>query len=344
MTDLMTFEPRRILVCQLRQIGDVLLTTPSIRLLRQRYPKAILDVFTEKKCLPVLEHNPHINTVWTVDKKLLPTLAQEIAFYRQVARQADLVVDFQQLPRCRCVTFLSRAKVRLSYFPPWYNRFLYTHWTTLSGGYSAKHRASLLAPLGITWNGEAPEIFLRAEETAWAQDFLDAHGLQAGAFITVDPTHRRLTRQWPARHYGTMLAQVHAARPDLRFLLLFGPGERDAAAQVLEYCPTPQAVVLPREMIGLRQMAALQSLARLHVGNCSGPRHFAVAVGCPSLTILGATSGAWRFPSSRHHDIFMDLPCRPCNRNSCVRKDLACLEGLAPELVSQRVLELIEPI
>ncbi|PKN39641.1 MAG: glycosyltransferase family 9 protein, partial [Deltaproteobacteria bacterium HGW-Deltaproteobacteria-20] len=40
MTNLATFEPKRILVCQLRQIGDVLLTTPSIRLLKERYPNA----------------------------------------------------------------------------------------------------------------------------------------------------------------------------------------------------------------------------------------------------------------------------------------------------------------
>ena len=340
----MTFAPKRILVCQLRQIGDVLLTTPSIRLLRERYPDAVLDVFTEKKCLPVLEHNPHINTIWALDKKELPTLIHELAFYGRVAHHADLVVDFQQLPRCRLVTLISRAKVRLSYFPPWYNRLLYTHWVTLSGGYSAKHRASMLAPLGITWNGEAPEVFLTKAEKDWAKAFLDEHKLLPGSFLTVDPTHRRITRMWPAWHYGQMLGQVYAARPDIRFLLLFGPGERELAAQVLKYCPTPEAIVLPQEIISLRQMAAVQSLARLHVGNCSGPRHFAVAVGCPSLTILGATSGAWRFPSDKHHDIFTDLACRPCNQNFCARNDMACLEGLAPEIVSHRVLEFLDRV
>jgi heptosyltransferase-3 len=342
MTDLTTSQPKRILVCQLRQIGDVLLTTPSIRLLHERFPHAVIDVFTEKKCLPVLEHNPRLRTVWAVDKKALPTFFHELAFYARVARENyDLVVDFQQLPRCRFVTLMSRAPVRLSFPPPWYNRFLYTHWTKLSGGYSGKHRASMLAPLGITWNGEAPEIFLTEAETAWARNYLTGLGLEPGAFITLDPTHRRSTRLWPARHYGAMIAQVHAVRPDLRFLILFGPGERDMAAEVLTHCPTPAACVLPDEIIGLRQMAAVQSLARLHVGNCSGPRHFAVAAGCPTLTILGATSGAWRFPSAQHHDIHSDLPCRPCNQNTCSRKDHACLEQLAPDAVCQRMLDIL---
>lgn len=131
-------------------------------------------------------------------------------------------MDFQQLPRCRFVTLMNRAPVRLSFPPPWYNRFLYTHWTKLSGGYSAKHRASMLAPLGITWNGEAPEIFLTEAETAWARNYLTGLGLEPGAFITRTRPTAAPPGLWPARHYGAMIAQVHAVRPDLR-LILFGP-------------------------------------------------------------------------------------------------------------------------
>ena len=343
MTDLSSFRPERILVCQLRQIGDVLLTTPSIRLLAERYPQAAIDVFTEKKCLPVLENNPRVRRVWALDRKELPNFLAELRYYARIARENyDLVVDFQQLPRCRFVTLMSRARVRLSYPPPWYNRPLYTHWAKPRHGYSGQYRAGILAPLGIAWNGQAPELFLTEAETDWARDYLAGFGLTPGSFITLDPTHRRATRLWPARHFGAMIDQVHAARPDLPFFILYGPGERDMAAQVTAHCRAARACVLPDEVIGLRQMAAVQSLARLHVGNCSGPRHFAVAVNTPTLTILGATSGGWRFPSEAHQDIFEDLPCRPCNKNTCSRKDFACLENLDPRRVSDRVLEILD--
>lgn len=342
MTDLSTFEPARILVCQLRQIGDVLLATPSIRLLAERFPRAEIDVFTEKKCLPVLEHNPRIHTIWAVDRKQLPTFFHELAFYLRIARRKyDLVVDFQQLPRCRFVTLFSRAKVRLSYPPPWYNRLLYTHTVRPTDGYSGMYRASLLAPLNIHWQGQAPEIFLTDEEKNWAVKFLATQNLAPKEFITLDPTHRRSTRLWPAHHYGRMIATVHAARPDARFFILYGPGEKEMAREVLTHCSTPQACVLPEEVIGLRQMAAVQSLARLHVGNCSAPRHFAVSVGTPTLTVLGATSSGWRFPSADHEDICLDLPCQPCNQNTCARKDHACLENLEPERVATQVLNML---
>lgn len=339
MTTIQSFVPKKILVCQLRQIGDVLLTTPSIRLLKEQFPQATVDIFTEKKCAPVLEYNPFVHKVFAVDKKKLPTLAHEIAFYAQIAREKyDLVVDFQQMPRCRWVVLFSRAQVRLSYPPPWYNRLLYTHTMQPKNGYSAMFRASILTPLGITWTGQAPELFLTTDEKKWAKNYLFKHGLAPGSFVTLDPTHRRKTRLWPARHYGAMVNQVYTQRPDLRFLVLYGPGEKEIALEVARHCLCPSALVIPEEVIGLRQMAAVQSLAKLHVGNCSAPRHFAVAVGCPTLTILGATSSGWRFPSDEHQDIALDLPCRPCNENTCRRNDFACLENLSPEVVASAVL------
>jgi heptosyltransferase-2/heptosyltransferase-3 len=164
-----------------------------------------------------------VRHVWALDKRALPHFFSELAYYARIARENyDLVVDFQQLPRCRFVTLMSRAEVRLSYPPPWYNRLLYTHWTQPAPAYSAEYRVGILAPLGITWDGLPPEIFLTDAEKAWARDYLAGLGLAPGTFITLDPTHRRVTRLWPSRHYGTMIGLVHAARPDLRFLILYG--------------------------------------------------------------------------------------------------------------------------
>lgn len=340
MTDLATFAPKRILICQLRQIGDVLLTTPAIKLLHERYPEARIDIFTEKKCLAVLENNPHIHKVWALDKKKLPTFFHELSFYARISREKyDLVVDFQQLPRCRFVTLFSRAQVRLSYPPPWYNRLLYTHTGTFVPSYSAAYRVSMLAPLGISWHGEAPELFLTDAETKQAATFLQQHDIAPGTLITLDPTHRRTTRLWPAAHYGRMIGLVHKNRPELKFLILYGPGEKEMATEVLRHCPTPNACILPDHIIGLREMAAIQAKALLHVGNCSAPRHFAVAVGCPTLITLGATGGGWRFPSSEHQDIHEDMPCRPCNKNTCSRGDIACLTNLFPERVAEQILQ-----
>ncbi len=336
----------KILVCQLRMIGDVLMATPAIRLLAEKYPQAEIHVLTESKCVPMLENNPHISHIWGIDKKALRTLAHELIFYWKVARQGfDLVVDFQQLPRCRWVVAFSTAHTRLSYPPPWYNRPLYTDWSLPRRGYAAMAKASVLTPLGVEWGGERPELFLRQDERERAEELLRELGLESGdILVSVDPTHRRQARAWPREHWGELLALAGAAESDLKFLLLYGPGEKDAIEHVksvaLQSGLQPERLLLPERILSLREMAACVERAAMHTGNCSAPRHVAVAVGVPSFTVLGATSWAWTFPSPEHAHVARELDCQPCNKNTCpLHPEPRCLTELSPRDVLPRFLE-----
>ncbi len=343
MIDLATFMPRRILVCQLRQLGDVLLATPALELLKRRWPEAELHLFTEKKCLPLLEGNPHLDKVWALDKQKLDNLYREIRWYREVARTGfDLVIDFQQLPRCRWVVAFSGASVRLSYTPPWYLRFLYTHSAPLKAGYAAQTKASILEPFGIIWNGERPRLYLREEERAEAQTLLKELGLHSGQrLVTLDPTHRRETRRWPASCYAEMIRILAGQDPSLRFLPLWGPGEEKDIRELVSACP-PEVMLLPERMLGLREMAACIAEADLHVGNCSAPRHIAVAVDTPTCTVLGSTSATWTFPSPEHRHVSSELPCQPCGRDVCPH--ISCLKNLDPAVVARAAGEMLKTV
>ena len=334
---------RRILVCQLRQIGDVLLATPSVELLGKAYPHAELHFFTEKKCLPMLENNPYVHTVWPVDKKALKNVFQEFSWYRTVAASRfDLVVDFQQLPRCRAVVALSRAKVRLTFPPPWYLRPLYTHWARSEPCYAAAYKAGALAPLGIFWNGERPRLYLSEDERAEGNELMTRMELAPGNFITVDPSHRKRTRRWPSGHYAALIDMLADAMPDMKFLLPYGPGEEQETRQLRARCRNAKRVVVPDVLLSLRQMAACMEHAVLHIGNCSSPRHIAVAMDLPTFTILGATGFGWQFPAPEHKAVrarmFMDMPCQTCNKDTC-SAGLACLVKLTPEIVFPEVME-----
>ena len=324
---------QKILICQLRQIGDVLLTTPGVELLKKRFPDAEIHFFTENKALPVLQNNPYICKIWAIDKKKINNLWQELKFYRQIARENfDLIVDFQQLPRCRWVVLFSRARVKLTYPPPWYNRLLYTHWQKPEPGYAARFKASILKPLGISWQGNRPKIWLKDQELDWAKNYLAEQGVtKKNILITLDPSHKRITRRWPAEHFARLIQLATQKWPNIKFLLLYGPGEKELALTILSLSQAENFCVLPEKMLSLREMAACIAHANLHLGNCSAPRHIAVAVNTPSLTILGATSGAWTYPSQEHEHIQLGLPCQPCNKNTC--PDIKCLKNLKPEAV-----------
>lgn len=337
--------PRAILCCQQRQIGDVLLLTPSIHMLRQRFPQARIDVYTEKKCAPVLVNNPEVGHVWTIDKKLGPFEA--LSFYRRVGKGPDglgydLIIDFQQLPRIRWMLALASCPVKLSFPPPWYNQLFYSHWAPVSGPYAAKCKAGVLInALGLPWENEPPRLYLTDAERARAAELLTQWGVgQNERLITVDATHRRASRCWPAAHYAELMRLAAQARPKLRFLLLYGPGELEVVREVAAQADLGERVIVPGQMLTLREMAAVQQRAALHLGNCSSPRHFALAVGTPTLTLRGSTSSAWTYPGPGHEDLSLGLPCQPCSEGACAL-DLKCLRELTPDMVLPRLLEML---
>lgn len=343
MMDLATFVPEKILVCQLRQIGDVILMTPLLELLKKRYPESAVHVLTEQKCVPVLERNPFLDHIWPVDKNELSSLRKEIAYYRRVAAEGfDLVVDLQQTPRCRWVVFFSHAPVRLTRTPPWYTRWLYTHWTEHRSGYASAIKAAPLEPLGIVWRGERPLLVLSGDEREAARKRLASLGLLPGqTLVAVDPTHRRETRRWPAVHYAKLLELAAAERPNVRFQLLFGPGEESVAAEIASLSSSTTHLLPAGRLLSLREMAACIAEARMLIGNCSAPRHIAVAVGTPTLTVQGATSSGWVFPSPEHGWVASGLACRPCNKNVC-DSGIACLVDLRPEIVLPEFLRRLD--
>jgi heptosyltransferase-2/heptosyltransferase-3 len=133
--------------------------------------------------------------------------------------------------------------------------------------------------------------------------------------------------------------------PEVRFLLPWGPGEKEHILSIRAACAQPELAVAPGSLLSLRQMAACMEQAVLHLGNCSAPRHMAVALDVPSLTILGSTSTDWTFPSPEHTQIrardFMDMPCQHCNLNSCPRS-LRCLTSLTPDLILPVLIKHLE--
>ena len=343
MNDLSTFCPRRILVCQQRQIGDVLLSTPVFELLKRRFPEAELHLFTEKKCEPLLRHNPFLHAFHLIEKK--GGFFRQLAFYREVAALGfDLVIDLQQLPRCRMMTLMSRAPVRLSFPSSIFSRLRYNCLVRPEEGYASQTKVSLLAPLGIHWQGEGPRIYLTEEERRRAREILKDCGFKEGQrLVAIDSTHRRASKRWPAERFAALMRLLAGHDASLRFLLLRGPGEEADIAALQKLCLDAglgqEHLLVPEPLPDIRLSAACLAEAALLVGNCSSPRHMAAALNVPSLIIPGASGTAWRYPSPIHAELRPDLPCQPCSKTEC--NDPQCLLRVTPEDAFALALKLL---
>jgi len=340
MKDLHDLQPRRILICQQRQIGDVLLTTPVFRLLKQRFPKAELHLFTEEKCEPLLRHNPFIDKFHLVSKK--GGFFAQLAFYRKVASCGfDMVLNLQNLPRCRMMTLLSGAPVRLSMKTGTWRDWIYTHTVSEKKGYAAMSKVSLLKDFGITWNGEPPRIYHTEDEMDEAQDLLASCGLREGEkLITIDGTHRRPLKRWPVENFATLINMLAEHDSSLRFLLLRGPGEDNDVMALRDACSVPERILLPEQAPGIRLSAACIRKAIIHIGNGSSPQHMAAACDTPSLIIPGPEGPWWTYPGPAHDELVPDLPCHPCRKGTC--DDWSCMKLVTPQMVFDRALQLMK--
>src|SRR5690242_20619951 len=104
----------RILLVRLRQIGDVVFTTPAVRALRERFPAAHISYLVEPAAAPIVALNRHIDEVIVAPRAAgLRGFAADLTLGRRLRRAAyDLAVDFHGGPRASLLTWLSGAPER----------------------------------------------------------------------------------------------------------------------------------------------------------------------------------------------------------------------------------------
>src|SRR3954464_4614731 len=107
----------RILLVRLRQIGDVVFTTPAVHALRRRFPDAHLAYLVEPAAAPIVAHNPHLDDVIVAPRQRgVRGLLGDLALGRRLrAGRYDLAIDFHGGPRASLLTWLSGAPERLGY-------------------------------------------------------------------------------------------------------------------------------------------------------------------------------------------------------------------------------------
>ena len=300
------FTPKTILVCQLRQIGDVTISTICVELLAKVYPEAAIDFYTEKKCVPVVQHNPHLRHIWALDKDRLTNLLREVVFYWKVASgDYDLIVNCQQIPRCTWIAIFARLRGRtkrlLALSARRHTRPLYTDNVAFPvQGYAGAMKASILLPLGIHWDRQPPRIYLEDREKEEARALLASLGLADHPVVTVDGTHRREYNRWPYEYFAALLDGFSEQYPDVRFFLSYGPGEEEEVLAIQRASRYPERMVLPRAVTGIRLLAACISQSVMHIGTCSAPRHLAAALDIPTFTVGGDVSSVWTLPVPAH--------------------------------------------
>lgn len=325
------FEVPNILIIQLRQLGDVLLTTPAIKALRKKYPHAKISFLTEKASSPIVAENPYLNDVIIIDRK--QRYFDQLKIIKDIrSRSFDIVVDFLANPRTAVITYFSGAALTIAHKVK-FRGFFYKEQVEEKGDYVVNHKLSLLSVLGIQCDDVTPHLQVKPESDNKMKSFFHTNHISDDDFVVcIDLTHRRMTRKWPGERYAE-LADRLKKEYNAKVIFLWGPGEKDEVAQIMSLCGEKH-VLDPGSNIN--ELAALLKRCDLLIGNCSFPRHLAVSQKTPTLVILGSTSDAWTHPDAMHQTVATDLECQPCNNNRC-NLGLKCLTDLSVNDVMERL-------
>ena len=351
---------RRILLVRLREIGDVVFTTPAVRAIRQRYPQARISYLVEPAAAPVVANNPHLDEVIVAPRQGgLAGWRGEIALARRLRREHfDTAIDFHGGPRASLLTWLSGAPVRVGYEVVgrgWMYTTRVPRPRALRRRHSVENQWDLLTALGIpppSPEADPVEMPVDADAAARVARRLARSGIGPDhALVVIHVSAGNPFRRWPVSSFASVAAALASADPARRVIVTSGPSDQEAATRVIENAaaqtsPEARARILPSGDFSLAELRALVERAALYIGGDSGPAHVAATSDVPIVTLYGPTlperSAPWRAAIHLAESVDTSgLPCRPCDQRVCEPGDFRCLTGIEPHRVvdaAERVL------
>ena len=277
--------PRRILLVQLRRLGDVLLSTPLLADLRRAFPAARIDYLVGRAAAPLVEGEPNASEVLVYDDR---RLVGELRRLR--ARGYDWVIDLQSNPRTAQIALLSGARVRAGWGIRGIWRFAYTHRLPRGGRppeYVPRERQRMLEMLGVPIEPARPRLRLTAAERAEGETLVRGLGVVPGTpLVGLTLGTGDESKNWPPERYAELSRRLRAS--GIATIVLETPGDAARVAAFRDAGADAFVVPLP----GLRRFLAV--LARCDVFICgdSGPSHMATALDVPAITLTGPTNPA----------------------------------------------------
>jgi len=337
-----------ILLVRLREIGDVVFTTPALRAVRQRFPDAHIAYLVEPLAAPVVAGNPHIDELIVAPRA---SLGSDIRLGLRLRTQRyDLAIDFHGGPRASLLAWLSGAPRRIGYAVRgrrWVYTTLVARPRELRPRHAVENQWDLLTPIDVpppSTETDPVEMPVDPRAAAAVSGRLEAAGLQpTDRLVVVHVSAGNPFRRWPQDSFAEMVATLVSRHADVRVMVVSGPSERDAAARVIDrarqgLAPAARDSVFSIGECSLAELRALVERAGLFIGGDSGPLHIAATSTVPIVGLYGPTlpvrSAPWRTRQLTTESVDGGpLECRPCNQRVCAPGDFRCLTRIAPAAV-----------
>lgn len=347
-TQMAWHDARRILAIRLDGMGDVIMTGPALRALKESAPGRHVTLLTSEAGDAAATRLPGVDEVITYAapwmKSPTITAARDGITHELQRRRFDAAVIFtlhtqSPLPAAALCWWagipLVAARCREN---PYH---LFTTWLPEDEAeapfrHDVERQLGLAAAAGATTGDDRLAFRVETAARAAAAALIARQQLAGRPWCLLHPGASAPSRRYPPEQFATA-ARMLAEQDGWRVLVAGGEQERALVEQVSRLAGPGTAPLQPLELDAL---AALIEAAPILIANNSGPAHIAAAVGTPVVDLYALTNpqhAPWRVP---HRLLFHDVECRSCYRSVCPEGHHACLALVTPEEVANAAREL----
>lgn len=294
-----------ILLLQLKRIGDLILTTPAIMALREKFPEAKLCLVVSPAVEGLLPAISGIDKFFVVRGK-----ADDLFDWVALAwGRFDYCIDFTRNDRSSFLTLLSRARKRITSDHPnlrtkirarSYNEFVEAPVRFL---HTVDYHLALLKPLGIHDASRTIRLDLPTQAVEKSEQLLSTAPI-GDEFMIIHPGSARSEKFWEADRWARVIE--YCIRERQMKCILTGGSSSLEQRQIAAIKSLADAEVIDFSgKIDLLTLAALVRKARLLITVDSAPMHFAAAWGTPQVVLFGPTNPFHWHPRSESAVILM---------------------------------------
>ncbi len=282
----------KVAIVKLSAMGDIIHAMVALQFIKKSNPSIQIDWFVEKAFAKVLEHNPHIDNIYTVHLKAIKkdklAIFNEVKALREYSKaNYDLVIDAQGLMKSAVVSRLlcsnsagfDKQSTREGLASSFYKHKVHIAYEENAIDRNVK---VLLSPLNLQMDKKAilnkePFLFFKDEESV-IYNYLST--TKKNILFVVGAS-------WSSKIYAKEKFVEVAKALDANIIITWGNSdEKEMAEYIAQQTDTK---VLPK--LDLNSLKAVVSKVNLVIGNDTGPTHMAWALNIPSITLFGNTPG-----------------------------------------------------
>ncbi len=337
----------KIVIKATNWVGDTILTTPAIRLLRRQFPGAKIVCIARPWVMELLIDNRDIDELWREEQTKNPAGVASL-IYRLRASNFDLGVIFPNSFYSAFLFWAGGVKHRLGYNRDG-RRWLLTEAVPVTNEILKVHQVeyylNILRSICDVDNAERKLILPVNEQVAVeVKNLLEQAGILSNdrtPFIGINPgAYYGSAKRWLPERFAEVASYLQL-KYRAKIVITGTAQERPIANTIVELAQAKQIYNLAGE-ITLRQLIALLSMLDIYITNDSGAMHIAAAVDTPVVAIFGSTDWITTAPySSKAIIVRKDTECAPCLLRECPT-DHRCMTAVKVEDVITAVEQQLE--